>query len=114
MMGANLGLLAPDPVRTLRRLRAMANDGAQIVGSTLDPYETEDPVHLAYHEANRERGRLPGHIVMRIRRRVTVGEWFDYLFASPDELAMIVEQGGWSMDVVAHGSGRYLACLTVA
>lgn len=111
MMGANLGLLAPDPVRTLRRLRAMANNGAQIVGSTLDPYVTEDPVHLAYHDANRDRGRLPGHVVMRVRRRVTVGDWFDYLFTSPDELATIAERAGWSMKVLDHDGLRYVARL---
>jgi SAM-dependent methyltransferase len=111
MMGANLGLLAPDPVRTLVRLRAMANDGAQIVGSTLDPYVTEDPVHLAYHDANRDRGRLPGHVVIRIRRRVTIGAWFDYLFTSPDELTAIAERAGWSMNVVGHDGLRYVARL---
>jgi 2-polyprenyl-3-methyl-5-hydroxy-6-metoxy-1,4-benzoquinol methylase len=114
MMGANLGLLAPDPVQTLLRLRSMANDGAEIIGSTLDPYATEDPAHLAYHEANRERGRLPGHVVMRIRRRATIGKWFDYLFTSPDELTTIAERSGWSMDVVDHDGVRYIARLTTA
>ncbi len=112
MMGANLGLLAPDPVRTLGRLRGMAAAGARIVGSTLDPYATEEPAHLGYHEANRERGRLPGHVIMRVRRRITIGDWFDYLFMSPAELAKIAERAGWSMDVVEHDGMRYVACLT--
>lgn len=113
MMGNNLGLLAPDPVRSLDRIRAMAPPGARIVGTTRDPYATDDSAHLAYHEMNRARGRRPGHVVMRVRRRQLIGPWFDYLFCSEAELADIASKAGWSVTVVERDEVRYLAVLTM-
>lgn len=111
MMGHNLGLLAPDPLRSLERLAAMANPGAVIVGTTVDPYSTQDPLHLAYHAENRARGRLSGHVVLRVRTRRQIGPWFDYLFASPAELRAISERAGWGFEVAAEDPIRYLAVL---
>lgn len=114
MMGHNLGLLAPDPVRSLDRIRAFARPGARIVGTTRDPYATEDPAHLAYHQMNRARGRRPGHIVMRIRRRELIGPWFDYLFCSEAELADIASEAGWTAEIIERDEVRYLAVLTMS
>lgn len=114
MMGNNLGLLAPDPVRSLGRIRSMANPGARVVGVTLDPYATEDPAHLAYHEANRRRGRRGGHVVLRVRRRTLIGPWFDYLYSSEPELAEIAGQAGWELDIIERDGGQYLAALTTS
>ena len=114
MMGNNLGLLAPDPVRSLQRIRSMSNPGARIVGTTLDPYATDDPAHLAYHQANRRRGRYGGHVVLRVRRRNVIGPWFDYLYFSEAELAEIETRAGWALDVIGREDGRYLAALTMS
>lgn len=114
MMGHNLGLLAPDPVRSLNRIRTMARPGARIVGTTRDPYATEDPAHLAYHEMNRARGRRPGHVVMRVRRRDLIGPWFDYLFCSEAELASIAAESGWALTIIERDGVRYLAVLTMS
>jgi hypothetical protein len=38
-----------------------------IVGTILDAYRTSNPVHLAYHQRNRELGRMPGQLTMRVR-----------------------------------------------
>lgn len=114
MMGHNLGLLAPDPVRSLDRIRAMARPGARIVGTTLDPYRTEDIAHLTYHQMNRARGRRAGHIVMRVRRRELIGPWFDYLFCSEEELADIASEAGWTAEIIERDEVRYLAVLTMS
>lgn len=114
MMGHNLGLLAPEPVRSLDRIRSIARPGARIVGTTLDPYATEDSSHLAYHEMNRARGRRPGHVVMRVRRGELIGPWFDYLFCSEAELAAIASEAGWEADVIERDEVRYLAVLTMS
>lgn len=114
MMGHNLGLLAPDPVRSLNRIRAMARPGARVIGTTLDPYVTEDPAHLAYHDLNRARGRRPGHVVMRVRTRELIGPWFDYLFCSEAELAAIASKAGWALEVIERDEVRYLAVLTMS
>jgi SAM-dependent methyltransferase len=97
MLGNNLGLLgsASKGKRLLRRLDGLTSDRGRIVGETTDPYTTDDPAHLAYHERNRRRGRMPGQLRIRIRYRQHSTPWFDYLLASPDELAEIAEGTGW-------------------
>ena len=111
MMGHNLGLLAPDAARSRERLAAMAKPGAVIVGTTVDPYTTKDPLHLAYHAENRARGRLSGHVVLRVRTRRLIGPWFDYLFASQAELRAVSQRVGWDLEVVTEDPIRYLAVL---
>lgn len=114
MLGHNLALLGPDPVSSLRHLRSMAAPGARIIGTSLDPYQTDDPGHLAYHESNRARGRYAGHLVLRIRRRHVLGPWFDYLFLSVDELTEACERAGWGLTVVGVEGPHYLVRLNVS
>jgi SAM-dependent methyltransferase len=61
LMGNNLGLLADRATapRVLESLARMAAPGARLLGLGTDPYSTDNPVHLAYHQQNRERGRMP-------------------------------------------------------
>jgi hypothetical protein len=67
----------------LRRLRSLANVSARILAESVDPYKTDKPEHLAYHERNRRRGRMPGQLRIRVRHGAYRTPWFDYLLASP-------------------------------
>ena len=114
MYGNNLGLLrdARHAKWLLRRFARATTDGALLLGGTLDPYRTEDPSHLAYQAENRGRGRMSGQIRLRIRFNDLATPWFDYLFVSKDELAMLVEDTGWRLaDTVDDGSAQYVAVL---
>jgi SAM-dependent methyltransferase len=111
-LGNNLGLLgnggtAPDVLDALSRV---ASPGATIVGTGLDPYDTTDPEHLAYHERNRERLRHPGCVTIRVRHRHTATDWFDLLWCSIDELAALCEPAGWTISDVLPGT-RYAVVL---
>lgn len=55
MMGNNFGLFgsASRTKRLLRRFHSIGSDRARVVAEVLDPYATDDPDHLAYHERNR-------------------------------------------------------------
>ena len=97
MMGNNLALLgsreaAPD---FLDALASMAAPGAQVIGETLDPYQTDKPMHLEYHEQNRARGRMGGQLRLRIRKRRLASPWFDYLFTNRAELEDVIGGTGW-------------------
>lgn len=97
LLGNNLGLIESReraPVM-LNALAALARPGARIIGQGTDPYGTTDPVHLAYHKRNRERGRLGGQLRLRIRYRLLASVWFDYLVCSVDELASLIEGTPW-------------------
>lgn len=112
MFGNNFGLFgSPSKAkRLLRRIRPLAD---RIVAASNDPYATEDPVHLAYQERNRKRGRAAGQLRLRVRYRDLIGPWFDYLIVSPHEMAAILEDTEWRIRRLLQqtGSGYYVAIL---
>ena len=111
MFGNNFGLFGSRAKarRLLRRLRPFVR---RIVATSNDPSKTDDPVHLAYHERNRKRGRLPGQLRLRIRYRDLIGPWFEYLIVSPDEMAEIVEGTGWEIrHLIRDEDSVYVAVL---
>jgi hypothetical protein len=59
MMGGNLGLLGDHEKRRrlLDRFDRITTRDARIIGVGREPYDTDAPEHLAYHELNRRRGR---------------------------------------------------------
>ncbi|MFQ5966421.1 MAG: hypothetical protein ACE5MI_02285 [Acidimicrobiia bacterium] len=87
----------------------MATPGAQIIGTCLDSLQTTNPLHLAYHQVNRERGRLPGQLRLRSRWTNVASLWFDYLFVPSEELATIAEGSGWRLTDRRAGPASYLA-----
>ncbi len=114
MMGNNFGLFgtAKRAKRLLRRFSLISTDRRRIVAEVLDPYATDDPDHLAYHERNRQRGRLPSQLRIRVRHRHYKTPWFDYLFVSPRELESLISDTGWSLERTISSSGRlYVAVL---
>ena len=61
MLGNNFGLFG-NPGRgrwLLRRFGRLCCRGARLIAESVDPCQTDDPVHLAYHARNRARGRPP-------------------------------------------------------
>ena len=99
LLGNTLGLLeGPDRAPVfLDALAVLANPGARIIAHGTDPYGTADPVHVAYHRRNRDRGRLGGQLRLRLRYRLLATEWFDYLVCSPAELASLVSGTRWRL-----------------
>jgi hypothetical protein len=117
MFGNNLGLLAGPAAapEVLARLACVAAPGARILGIGTDPYGTQDPEHLAYHEANRSRGRAGGQLRLRVRYRSLVTDWFDYWFATVPELTAALDASAWRIEDVhtTEGSPQYLALLAL-
>lgn len=118
MMGHNIGLLHgfEEGKEILRGLVKITSEDARIIGTSNDPYKTSDPDHLFYHELNRERNRMAGQVRLRIRHRKLVGDWFDYLFVSKEELNQIMLFSGWEIESIENGpagfgNSSYLAVL---
>lgn len=114
MMGNNFGLLG-DPVRahnTLAELDEITSDGAVIIAGSLNPYGTTNKEHLRYHRFNRSRGRLPGQITFRVRFRSLIGEWFDYLLVSPEEMERVLNGTAWHVSrSIGNRQGNYFAVI---
>jgi hypothetical protein len=106
MYGNNLGLFASRSKarRLLRRLRPLAD---RIVGGSNDLYRTDEPLHLAYQERNRHRGRMPGQLRLRVRYGNLMDPWFTYLLVSPDEVTEIVDGTGWRVERLVRDEGSY-------
>ena len=99
LLGNNIGLFGgPDQAAELfGALDRLAAPGASVVGTAGHIYKTDDPQHLEYHDRNRAVGRMTGLLRLRTRFRRWAGEWFDYLFASPEELADMAAASGWRL-----------------
>jgi hypothetical protein len=84
----------------------------RIVAASIDPHATEDPAHVADHERNRKRGRMPGRLRLRVRYRDLTGPWFDFLLVSPDEMASILDETPRRISrLLQSGSAYYVAIL---
>jgi SAM-dependent methyltransferase len=114
MFGNNFGLTGSRRRAPwlLRRFRSVTNDGALVLAESVDPYKTDNPEHLGYHQRNRRRGRMPGQLRIRIRHRCYRTPWFDYLLVSPEEMAELAANGGWHLrDVIDEGEAVYVGVL---
>jgi len=99
MLGNNFGLLANFKRARwlLKRFQGITSSKARIIAESMDPYQTDDPVHLEYHKLNRKRGRMPGQARLRIRYKKHATPWFDYLLVSKDEMKNILKGTGWQV-----------------
>jgi SAM-dependent methyltransferase len=99
MLGNNFGLFGSHKRARwlLRRFLSLTSPRARIIAESTDPHQTTVPEHLAYQERNRQRGRLPGQIRLRIRYRTYRTPWFDYLLVSEAEMEEILAGTGWQV-----------------
>lgn len=103
MMGNNLGLAGnlANMRRFLRDLREITTKRGRLIGHTRIP-GTWIERHLPYVKRNIERGRPPGLIRLRVRYKGRIGDWFDLLLISPDDLARIAHETGWDLTRVIY------------
>ena len=114
MYGNNFGLMGGKRRAPwlLRRFRSITNEGARILAESVDPYKTDKPEHLAFHRRNRRRGRMGGQLRIRIRHGRHATPWFDYLLASPEEMAKLAKGTGWELaEVIDEGEHGYVGVL---
>ena len=115
MLGNNFGLFGSyqGAKRLLRRFHHLTSREARIIAESNDIYQTTDPLHLAYHARNRQRGRMSGQIRLRVRYQTWKGPWFDYLMVSPNEMQDILMGTGWHTERFLHAleSPLYVAII---
>lgn len=99
MLGHNFGLFGNRKRARwlLRRFHAMTGPEGRIVTDTSDPYDTDNPDHLAYQEWNRRRGKFSCQLKIRVRHQKLTSEWFEYLKVSREEMLGILEGTGWKV-----------------
>ncbi len=99
MFGNNFGLFRSFKKAKilLKKFHKITGPGALIIAENVNPYKTEDSVHISYHKLNKKRGRMPGQLRIRVRFRNYVGERFDYLLVSKKEMKEILKDTGWKV-----------------
>ncbi len=105
LLGSNLSLLGSPAAAPsfLAALGELLRPGGVIVGTCLDPYQTDRQVHLDYHDRNRRLGRMAGHLTIRVRYQRLATDWFDWLAMSPAELGEIAGSAGWQVAELRQG-----------
>jgi SAM-dependent methyltransferase len=114
MMGNNFGLFGSfqKAKRLLKKFYLMTSKNAIIIAATNDVYKTDNPDHLNYQKANREKGRMSGQIRIRVRFEKYASKWFDYLMVSKEEMKAILEGTGWHVKQYLDSEGsNYLAII---
>lgn len=109
IMGNNFGLLgSPKKAKAiLKKFHDISSGKALIIASCNDPYKTDKPEHLEYHEFNKKRGRMPGQVRIRVRFKKFIGEWFDYLYVSKNEMKKILKGTGWKIKKFIDSNKSY-------
>jgi SAM-dependent methyltransferase len=99
--------------RFLAHARSLVRSGGQVLLHSLDVRKTEDPGHLAFHEANRRAGRYIGEIRMQFVFEGQSGPLCGWLHVDPETLKRHAETAGWAYKTVVEvEGGDYLARLT--
>lgn len=84
--------------------------GGRLLCDSIDVTLTDDPVHVAYREANLKAGREPGQQFFRIGFGGAWGEPFTWLHIDPETLARHCTRAGLACAIVfREPDGRYLA-----
>ena len=114
LFGNNFGLFGgyKKAKRLLKTCSEITSDDALIIAESNDPYKTNDPVHLSYQNLNRKRGRMPGQLRIRIRFKNYIGDWFDYLLVSQQEMKEILKGTGWKVrKFIKSDKSSYIAII---
>ncbi|MCP4250723.1 MAG: methyltransferase domain-containing protein [bacterium] len=99
--------------RFLTHTHKLVVEGGQVLLDSLDVRVTDDPINLAYHEANLEAGRYIGETRVQFEFAEKAGPYCGWLHVDADTLHDHAASAGWHCEV-AHRepTGDYLARLT--
>jgi SAM-dependent methyltransferase len=115
MLGHGVGLVETlaGLDRFLGTARRLLTEGGQVLLDSMDVRATDDPVNLAYHEANRRAGRYVGQIRMHTVWKGRAGDTYGWLHVDVETLGRRAARAGWRCEIVISGEhGDYLARLS--
>ena len=88
-------------------------ENGQLLINSVDVRQTDDPVHLKYHEANKSKGRYIGEIILQFEYKGEKGPFFGWLHIDPQTLQRQAKIKNWETEILFQGkNGEYLARLT--
>ncbi len=114
MLGNNFGLMANRKRARwlLKRFHKFTPPDGLIIAESRNPFATNDPDHLSYHKKNTSAGKMAGQIRIRVRYKLLVTPWFEYLMVSQEEMEDILHGTGWSVKrFIGDKSPMYVAII---
>jgi SAM-dependent methyltransferase len=113
LLCGNFGLAGgrEETIALLEKLHSLTSPGAKIVLDTVDPYVDNDGADLVYLERNRERGRMPGQVTIRIRYDGLTTPWYDLLCVDLLEFVALIEGTGWHLIFLGEDGADVYAVL---
>jgi SAM-dependent methyltransferase len=121
LFGNNFGILG-EPERVtemLRRLHGITTKDAVILAGSINPVVPSKTgkhsgtweIHQKYHEKNRQAGKPPGLIKLRMKYKDRVSDWWHLLLAEPELMSDIADNAGWKLDEVLGPPEYYVGVL---
>ena len=99
--------------RLLEHLGTLLRTDGQVLANSVDPRATSEPLHLAYHEANRKAGCYLGETRLQLRFKGQTGLAYGWLLVDPGTLTREASALGWATEILRQeADGNYLARLT--
>ena len=112
LMGNNFGICGNNTKEFLRKIYSITTKNGKIIAVSRNPEDTEKQEHLKYHELNRKRNRPVGLVTIRIEYKNMVGNWFELLMLSAEDLRILCESTGWRIErIIESENGIYFMML---
>lgn len=108
LFGNNFGIMGQSEgvVRMLRGFHQVTADDAVVLAGSIDPVQTDDVMHLAYHAKNRAEGNHPGLVKLRNKYQGEIDDWWYLLLCGKELMSHLAEKAGWNLERTIGGS-RY-------
>lgn len=108
LFGNNFGLMGTPSgvIKMLKGFHEFTTDDAVVLAGSRNPADTDDEMHLAYHEKNRAEGKPIGQVRLRNRFHDEVDEWWYLLMCGEELMSELAEKAGWFLDRTIVGQ-RY-------
>lgn len=116
MMGHGIGMVETIAGldRFLAHAHGLVSEQGQVLLDSVDVRLTDDPGHLAYHEANRRAGRYIGEVRLQLGFQGKRGPLCGWLHVDAETLSERAEAADWRCEVIVREeSGHYLARLSM-
>ena len=114
MLGHGIGMVEdlPGLDRFLSQAHGLVSTEGVVLLDSLDVRISRAPVHLAYHEANRQAGRYSGETRVQVEHGGLKSAYFSWLHVDAETLGHYAQKAGWLCEFLTQDpSGNYLAAL---
>jgi cyclopropane fatty-acyl-phospholipid synthase-like methyltransferase len=113
MFGNNFGILGNEEktAQMLKQLYRVTTPNAKVYAQSRDVRKTDKPVHLAYHQRNRERSWPIGQVTLKIEYQGNETDWWNLLMSTPEEMDSIARRGGWYLEKTIGAGDLYIGVL---